>query len=95
MTEPAMLLADDEMTRRVKEVLHGQHAIMGIFGNVFERLGGEQFVYEWALDNPTKYITLLTQMVPKLAPSQAMTGELVIRIHPELGHSPLDGPLDE
>jgi hypothetical protein len=89
MSQPQLLPADD-MTQKVKEVLHSQHAIMGIFGNVFERLGGEQFLYEWAEDNPTKFITLMTKMVPTLQPSQGLQGDVRITVHPALGASPLD-----
>jgi len=84
------LLLSDDMTQKVKEVLHSQHAIMGIFGNVFERLGGEQFLYEWAEDNPTKFITLMTKMVPTLQPSSGLQGDVRITVHPALGASPLD-----
>ena len=89
MSQPQLLPADD-MTQRVKEVLHSQHAIMGIFGNVFERLGGEQFLYEWAEDNPTKFIMLMTKMVPTLQPSQGLQGDVNILVHPTLTHSELD-----
>ena len=84
------LLPQDDMTRRVKEVLHSQHAIMGIFGNVFERLGGEQFLYEWAADNPTRFITLMTKMVPTLQPSSGLHGDVNIIVHPTLQPSQLD-----
>ncbi len=86
----AELLPADEMTEKVKQVLHSQHAIMGIFGNVFERLGGEQFLYEWAEDNPTKFIVLMTKMVPALAPAQGMQGDVKLMVHPTLVSSELD-----
>jgi len=85
------LLLSDDMTSKVKEVLHSQHAIMGIFGNVFERLGGEQFLYEWAEDNPTKFIMLMTKMVPTLQPSSGLQGDVKLIVHPSLVPSELDG----
>lgn len=84
------LVSSDDMTRKVREVLHSQHAIMGIFGNVFERLGGEEFLYEWAMDNPTKFITLMTKMVPTLQPTQGLQGDVNILVHPTLTRSALD-----
>ena len=84
------LLPADDMTQRVKEVLHSQHAIMGIFGNVFERLGGEQFLLEWAQDNPTKFITLMTKMVPTLQPTSGLQGDVKLLVHPTLVPSELD-----
>ena len=90
MSESQEVVLDSENTQKLKEVLNSQHAVMGIFGNVFERLGGEQFIYEWAKDNPTKYITLLTRMVPTLAPTQGLQGDLTIRIASDLPRSALD-----
>jgi hypothetical protein len=88
-TATEIVLEPDD-TKKLVDVLHSQHALMGIFGNVFERLGGEQFIYEWAEDNPTKYITLLTHMVPNLAPTQGLSGDINIRISSDLPRSALD-----
>ena len=84
------LMPQDDITQRVKEVLHSQHAIMGIFGNVFERLGGEDWLFEWAQDNPTKFITLMTKMVPTLQPTQGLQGDVKLIVHPTLVPSELD-----
>lgn len=84
------IMLDESDTRKLVDVLHSQHALMGIFGNVFERLGGEQFIYEWAQDNPTKYITLLANMVPNLAPTKGIQGPITIRISSDLPRSALD-----
>ncbi len=89
--EARNLIEQDDMTLRVKEVLHSQHAIMGIFGNVFERLGGEEFLYTWAFDNPTKFITLMTKMVPTLQPTTGLQGDVNLIVHPTLVPSELDG----
>ncbi len=89
MSSQEVLLSDD-MTLKVKEVLNSQHAVMGIFGNVFERLGGEQFLYEWAEDNPTKFITLMTKMVPTLQPTNGLSGDVKLVVHPSLMPSDLD-----
>tara|TARA_R110000744_G_scaffold53041_1_gene113454 strand:+ start:202 stop:492 length:291 start_codon:yes stop_codon:yes gene_type:complete len=84
-----VVLADDD-TQKLVQVLRSQHALMGIYGNVFERLGGEQFLYEWAEDNPSKYLTQLVKMVPTLAPTAGLQGEINIRISADLPRSVLD-----
>ena len=84
------VMLDSEHTQKLVDVLHSQHALMGIFGNVFQRLGGEQFIYEWAEDNPTKFITMLSHMVPNLAPTQGMQGDINIRISSDLPRGALD-----
>jgi hypothetical protein len=89
MPEQEVVL-DNEQTQKLVTVLHSQHALMGIFGNVFERLGGEQFLYEWAEDNPSKYLTMLVKMVPNLAPTQGIQGDINIRISSDLPRSALD-----
>jgi hypothetical protein len=89
MPDQELVLEDDD-TQKLVQVLRSQHALMGIFGNVFERHGGEEFLYEWAGDNPTKFINLLCRMVPNLAPSQGLQGDLNIRISADLPRSALD-----
>jgi hypothetical protein len=84
-----LVLEEDDTTKLV-QVLRSQHALMGIYGNVFERLGGEQFLFEWAQDNPSKYLTMLVKMVPNLAPTQGIQGDINIRISNDLPRSALD-----
>ena len=84
-----VVLADDD-TQKLVQVLRSQHALMGIYGNVFERLGGEQFLFEWAQDNPSKYLTMLVKMVPTLAPTSGLQGDINIRISNDLPRSALD-----
>jgi hypothetical protein len=84
------IVLDNDQTQKLVTVLHSQHALMGIWGNVFDRLGGEQFLFEWAQDNPTKYLTMLTRMVPTLAPSQGIQGDINIRISNDLPRGALD-----
>ena len=84
------VLPDIDYAERVKDILNSQHAIMGIFGNVFVELGGQQFLLEWARDNPTKYITLLTKMVPTMSPVSGFQGDVNITINPALPRTSLD-----
>lgn len=75
---------------RVRQALEGQHAIHGIVGAVFERCGGEDFMYEWAVDHPGQFIKLLCSMTPGMAPTQGLQGDVVLHIHQSLGTSELD-----
>ena len=77
-------------TDKLVQILQSQHALMGIYGNVFARLGGEQFLFEWAQDNPSKYLGMLVKMVPTLATSSGLQGDLNIRISADLPRSILD-----
>jgi hypothetical protein len=89
MSESELVL-DTTDTRKLVDVLRSQHALMGIYGNVFERLGGEQFLYEWAEDNPSKFLSMIVKMVPNIAPSQGLQGDVNIRISADLPRSKLD-----
>ena len=84
------LVLEDDDTAKLVQVLRSQHALMGIYGDVFERLGGAQFLFEWAQDNPSKYLTMLVKMVPNLAPTQGIQGDINIRISNDLPRSALD-----
>lgn len=93
ITEEGTLL--DDRVAKVRTALEGQHAIHGIFGSVFQRLGGEDFLYDWAEENPGRFITLLTKMTPGLAPTQGFQGDLNLHIHHSLGTTALDDLQDE
>ena len=89
MSDQEIILEDSD-TQKLVDVLRSQHALMGIYGNVFERLGGEQFLFEWAQDNPSKYLAQIVKMVPNIAPTQGITGDINIRISSDLPRSELD-----
>jgi hypothetical protein len=74
----------------VKQSLAAQHPLHGILGNVFERLGGEQFVYEWAEDNPGRFISLIFSTAPRAPQAQGMTGDVTIVINNALQPTDLD-----
>jgi len=80
----------DNRVQKIKTALEGQHAIHGIFGSVFERLGGEEFLFEWAEEYPGRFITLLTKMTPGLTPTPGFQGDLHLHIHESLTSTELD-----
>jgi len=89
MSDQELVLEQND-TQRLVDVLRSQHALMGIYGNVFERLGGEQFLYEWAGDNPSKFLSMIVKMVPNIAPTQGIVGDINIRISSDLPRTALD-----
>ena len=53
---------------QIKAALSAQHAVHGMFADVLEDLGGEQFIRDWAEQNPSRFITLFVKMTPNLMP---------------------------
>lgn len=90
MQEVTDYLPADPKIELIKEVMRGQHAIHGVFADVFDRLGGEDFLYEWALDNPGRFLQLFVKMTPNLMPQQGVQGDVHLHVHPVLGRTELD-----
>jgi hypothetical protein len=81
---------DNDLGQKLAGALGAQHAMHGLFGNVFLRLGGEDFIYEWARDNPGRFITLLTKMTPGLMPTAGHQGDVHLHVHQTLVPTDLD-----
>ncbi len=79
----------------VRQALSAQHAIHGMFGSVFERLGGEEFLLEWAQDNPGRFLGMLTRMTPGLAPTTGLQGDIELHVHATLAPTELDVVSDQ
>ena len=84
------LIEDGKVVSKVRESLERQHAIHGVFGRVWDRLGGEEFLYEWAEENPGRFITLITKMTPGLAPTSGFQGKVVLHVDASLTPTALD-----
>jgi hypothetical protein len=76
--------------RRLVEKLEEQHPIHGLWGRVYERWGGEDRLLSWADENPTKFVTLMTKMVPTMSPINTIQGDVNIVVNPALQPSKLD-----
>ena len=64
---------------RLRQELHKQHPIHNEFGEVYEQLGGQAHLKEWAEDNPTDFYRMFAAMAPK--PQQVKhSGELKISL---------------
>tara|TARA_R110000772_G_scaffold36590_3_gene87514 strand:- start:3179 stop:3517 length:339 start_codon:yes stop_codon:yes gene_type:complete len=87
----ALDLADPVIGTQLRQTLESQHAIHGVFGRVYERLGGEEMVMEWADENRGKFISLLVGMAPNVAPTSAHHGDINIQINNNLISTALDG----
>jgi hypothetical protein len=65
------------------------HPIYGVFARVFEELGGQDRLLDWADDNFTDFIRIFSKMVPS-GPANSGVSQINIQINNELGPSPLD-----
>jgi hypothetical protein len=90
LADEAGIVLAPNTTQNLVDILHSQHALMGIFGNAFQRNGGEDWLTEWAAENPSKFFMMITRMVPNLAPTQGLQGDINIRISSDLPRSALD-----
>ena len=79
-----------DLTKAVVEQLESQHAIHGMWGRVFERWGGEDRLLDWADENPGKFLTLMTKMVPNMTPINSIQGDVNIVVNPALVPTDLD-----
>jgi hypothetical protein len=75
---------------QVRELLANQHVLHGMFGRVFERLGGEDFLMEWAEDNPGRFLSMLVKMTPTVQPTTGHVGDVHLHVHHSLAPTELD-----
>jgi hypothetical protein len=81
-TEPEVLM---------KQALMKQHPIHGVFADVFDRLGGSDFLYGWAAENPDKFLNMFSRMTPSLSPSTGHHGDIKITVNTAIARGALDG----
>ena len=84
-----------DSTKAVATQLAQQHAIHGLFGEVFEDMGGKEFLRDWAEENPGRFITLLTKMTPNMTPINTIQGDVNLVVHNTLGPTALDGDVTD
>ncbi len=71
------------------ETLANQHSLHGMLGEVFEELGGKDFLLDWAEENPDKFITHLMRLAPPAIP-KGQQGAIHLHVHSDLQPSALD-----
>ena len=74
--------------------LRSQHGLHGVLANVFDSLGGEDFILEWAEDNPGPFIKLLFAATPTMQPVSGVQGDVNLIVHHTLGPTSLDDEKD-
>ena len=80
----------------LRKQLTAQHALHGLFGEVFEELGGKQFLLDAAENNPRWFITTMCKMTPNLMPQAGIQGDVNISMHAKMVPTNLDtATLDE
>lgn len=78
----------------IQRQLEGQHPIDAMLGRVYNRLGGEEFIVEWASENPGAFIRLFAARVPSLTPMNHVQGDIHLHVHHTLAPTDLDKPLE-
>jgi len=90
--EIAKPLTKAESDQRLVDSLAGQHPVHGMLGRVYQRIGGEDFVADWAEMYPGQYMKLLVGTTPGMQPMSPFQGDVHLHVHPALAPSPLDEP---
>jgi len=73
----------------IAETLKNQHSLHGLMGEVFEELGGKDYLLEWAEDNPDKFIPMLLKLAPPAIP-KGQQGSIHLHVHSDLQPGALD-----
>lgn len=73
----------------LQSTLHAQHPIHGLFGDVFDSVGGVDRLADWAEDNYGDFIRIFAKMAPAPQPDN-QPQQIQIQINNQLGPSPLD-----
>jgi len=81
---------DEDYLNRIKQVLSAQHAIAGMLGEVFEDIGGQQGLTEYAAENRRWFYTSLFKNIPTMAPTVGMQGDVNITVNNNLTRTALD-----
>ena len=73
----------------LKNRLATQHPLHGMMGEVFEELGGQEFLLTWAEENQTEFIRMMIKLAPPAIP-KGQTGGVTLHVHTALGPTALD-----
>ena len=61
-----------------------------LFGETLRRVGGLDFLQEWAEDNPSDFVRILLATNPAPAAQTNANNQVNVNIHPALTPGPLD-----
>ena len=79
-----------ERARRLRKGFEAQSPLDGIMANVFNEVGGEKRLIEWADENYGTFIKMMVKLRPNVAPSSGNTGDINITFNNELKRTELD-----
>ena len=82
-------LVTEQGSKSLAQVMHAAHPINGVFGQVFEELGGAETLRNWAQENYGQFIKIFSKMAPASRPDNH-TSQINIQVNAQLGPSPLD-----
>lgn len=73
----------------LKDKLAVQHPLHGMMGEVFEELGGQDFLLTWAEENQTEFIRMMIKLAPPAIP-KGQQGGIHLHVHSDLQPTVLD-----
>jgi hypothetical protein len=79
-----------ERARRLRKGFEAQSPLDGIMANVFNEIGGEKRLIEWADENYGTFIKMMVKLRPNVAPSSGHTGDIKISFNSNLVPTELD-----
>ncbi len=75
----------------LKTKMAGQHPFHERLADVYERMGGDDALQEWAEDNPGAFYNMMMKASPPPQTNQKGGGlSLTLALHPALAPGPLD-----
>ncbi len=75
----------------MREKMAGQHPFHERLADVYERMGGDDALQEWAEENPGQFYNMMMKAAPPPQVSPKAGGlSLTLALHPALAPGPLD-----
>jgi hypothetical protein len=87
---PDMGGVDNKQVSDLYTQLVAQNPLHGIFARVFDRAGGEEYLLDFAIKQPAKYLSLMVKMTAPLMPTSGVQGDVNIQINNNLQPTKLD-----
>jgi hypothetical protein len=87
---PDMGGVDNQQVSDLYTQLVAQNPLHGIFARVFDRAGGEEYLLDFAIKQPAKYLSLMVKMTAPLMPTSGVQGDVNIQINNNLQPTKLD-----
>lgn len=86
-----------QVEKEVLAAFNDGSPLQRLFGETLRRVGGIDFIQEWAEDNPTEFVRVLMAANPALIPQTPTvnTEQVNVNIHPSLTPGPLDVVSDQ